>query len=82
MHIERNTGLGNEGQADALWYVAPMRAENRPVHWQASSGEAVVRTLWSGLSRGTERLVASGRVPEAEHQRMRAPLQDGDFPFP
>nr|WP_256515495.1 zinc-binding alcohol dehydrogenase [Alsobacter ponti] len=41
-----------------------------------------VRALWSGISRGTERLVASGRVPAAEHGRMRAPLQEGDFPFP
>lgn len=37
---------------------------------------------WSGLSRGTERLVFEGRVPQAEHRRMRAPFQDGDFPFP
>jgi threonine dehydrogenase-like Zn-dependent dehydrogenase len=42
----------------------------------------VVRTLWSGISRGTERLVWSGRVPEAERERMRAPFQEGDFPFP
>ena len=82
MHIERNTGLGNEEQADALWYVAPMRAEIRPGHLAAAAGSAVVRTLWSGLSRGTERLVASGRVPAAEHERMRAPLQEGNFPFP
>lgn len=82
MHIERNTGLGNEEQADALWYVAPMRAEIRPARLAAAAGDATVRTLWSGLSRGTERLVASGRVPAAEHQRMRAPLQEGDFPFP
>jgi NADPH:quinone reductase-like Zn-dependent oxidoreductase len=74
--------LGNEEQADALWYVAPMRAEIRPGRLAAAPGSATVRTLWSGLSRGTERLVASGRVPEAEYERMRAPLQEGDFPFP
>lgn len=82
MHIERNTGLGNEEQADALWYVAPMRAEIRPGRLAAAPDSATVRTLWSGLSRGTERLVASGRVPDAEHERMRAPMQEGDFPFP
>jgi len=38
--------------------------------------------LWSGISRGTERLVFSGEVPASEFTRMRAPLQDGDFPFP
>jgi threonine dehydrogenase-like Zn-dependent dehydrogenase len=41
-----------------------------------------VRTLYSGLSRGTERLVFEGRVPASEWKRMRAPAQSGDFPFP
>jgi NADPH:quinone reductase-like Zn-dependent oxidoreductase len=36
----------------------------------------------SALSRGTERLVFEGRVPESEFDRMRAPFQRGDFPFP
>jgi NADPH:quinone reductase-like Zn-dependent oxidoreductase len=74
--------LGNEAGADALWYVAPMRAEIRPGRLVAEPGAVVVRSLWSGLSRGTERLVAAGRVPEGERERMRAPLQEGDFPFP
>ncbi len=34
------------------------------------------------LSRGTERLVFEGRVAAVESERMRAPLQEGDFPFP
>ena len=38
--------------------------------------------LWSGISRGTERLIFNGRVPPSEHQRMRCPGQEGDFPFP
>jgi len=37
---------------------------------------------WSALSRGTERLVFEGKLPPSEWQRMRAPFQDGDFPFP
>ncbi|CAN7420058.1 zinc-binding alcohol dehydrogenase [Bosea sp. LjRoot90] len=44
--------------------------------------ECLVRTLWSGISRGTERLVFEGRVPESEYERMRAPFQQGAFPFP
>ena len=38
--------------------------------------------LYSGISRGTERLVAAGEVGESERARMRAPLQEGEFPFP
>jgi NADPH:quinone reductase-like Zn-dependent oxidoreductase len=43
---------------------------------------ALIRTLYSGVSRGTERLVLNGLVPESEYQRMRAPMQRGHFPFP
>lgn len=63
----------------ALWCIGPDRAELRP----ASEGEGVeVRALFSGISRGTERLVLAGRVPAGERTRMRAPFQEGDFPFP
>jgi len=70
-------------RAEALWYVGPGRAEIRsePVAPPAA-GEARVRAVTSALSRGTERLVFSGRVPESEFERMRAPLMSGAFPFP
>ena len=41
-----------------------------------------MRTLASGISRGTEALVFAGRVPPSQHQAMRAPLMAGEFPFP
>lgn len=44
--------------------------------------DVVVRTLTSGISRGTETLVFRGGVPESQHAAMRAPFQDGDFPGP
>lgn len=70
-------------EARALWYVAPGSAELRNVaHSIPGTGEVLVRMLYSGLSRGTERLVFEGRVPESEWKRMRAPLQEGEFPFP
>lgn len=65
--------------APALWCVGPGRAELRP----GALGEGVlVEMLCSGISRGTERLVAEGRVPETERDRMRGPAMEGDFPFP
>ena len=71
------------GTARALWYTAAGRAELRaePVAAPEAS-EALVRTTWSALSRGTERLVFNGRVPPSEYARMRAPFQAGEFPFP
>ena len=72
-----------ETTTQALFYVAPSVAELREIALPPmSEGMVEVRTLCSGISRGTERLVASGRVPEAEYARMRAPHQEGEFPFP
>ncbi len=69
--------------AHALFYSAPGAAELRPVELpRLGPGDVEVRTLYSALSRGTERLVLGGRVPASEHERMRAPFQEGDFPFP
>ena len=45
-------------------------------------GEVLVRALYSGISRGTESLVFRGEVPESQHQIMRAPFQEGEFPGP
>lgn len=66
--------------AEALWYTAPGRAEIRPE--APGTGAVRVRTLYSAISRGTERLVFAGAVPESEHGRMRAPHMGGEFPFP
>ncbi len=41
-----------------------------------------MRTLYSGVSRGTEVLVHRGEIPDAVAARMRAPFQVGDFPWP
>lgn len=47
-----------------------------------SNAYALVRTSFSGISRGTERLVFEGRLPPGEWERMRCPNQGGSFPFP
>jgi len=69
--------------ARALWYVAPGEAAILPVTLPAlGPGQARVKTLFSGLSRGTERLVFTGRIPPSEYETMRAPMQEGAFPYP
>lgn len=70
-------------QARGFWTVAPGVAEIR-AHPLAgpTSDQALVATRASGISRGTERLVFTGRVPESQWPAMRAPLQHGAFPFP
>ncbi|MDN5932579.1 MAG: dehydrogenase, partial [Pseudonocardia sp.] len=44
--------------------------------------DVVVRTLTSGISRGTETLVFRGGVPPSQYAAMRAPFQVGEFPGP
>jgi threonine dehydrogenase-like Zn-dependent dehydrogenase len=69
--------------ARALWTVAPGRADIREEPLQSpGEDEVLVRARYSGISRGTEALVYAGSVPRREYQRMRAPFQAGDFPFP
>ncbi len=70
-------------EAHAFWLVEPGRGEIRTVPLPAAGdGEVRVRTERSGISRGTETLVFAGRVPAGEHETMRAPFQEGEFPGP
>jgi threonine dehydrogenase-like Zn-dependent dehydrogenase len=67
----------------AFWLAEPGRGEIRPVKVpEPGPGEVLVRTLHTGVSRGTETLVFTGRVPESQWSAMRAPFQEGDFPAP
>ena len=69
--------------AQALWYIAPGRVELREeVLLPPPTGSVCVRALHGALSRGTESLIFSGRVPKSEFDRMRAPFMAGAFPFP
>lgn len=69
--------------ARAFWLRSPGHGEIRDVALPAPADEdVVVRSLCSGVSRGTETLVFRGGVPESQHTAMRAPFQDGEFPGP
>jgi 2-desacetyl-2-hydroxyethyl bacteriochlorophyllide A dehydrogenase len=75
--------VSNRLTAQALWFEAPevcqIRQEDLAV---GSDDDVLVRTLFSGISRGTEALIFRGLVPESEFERMRGPHMQGRFPFP
>ena len=74
---------GGELTAEALWYVGSGRAEIRQERLAPlAEGLVRVRAVYGALSRGTEALMAAGKVPASEYQRMRAPHMAGSFPFP
>jgi threonine dehydrogenase-like Zn-dependent dehydrogenase len=69
--------------ARALWIEGPRQAALRSARvGEPGAGEARIAMLWSGISRGTERLVFEGHVPAGQAKSMRAPFQEGEFPFP
>ncbi|WP_086846424.1 zinc-dependent alcohol dehydrogenase [Amycolatopsis kentuckyensis] len=67
----------------AFWVQSPgsgqLREERLP---EPGPDDVLVRTLCSGVSRGTETLVFRGGVPASQHDVMRAPFQEGAFPGP
>jgi NADPH:quinone reductase-like Zn-dependent oxidoreductase len=76
-------GMSSEAEAHAFWLRAPCIGEIRPVTLpEPGDDEVRVRTLRSGVSRGTETLVFRGGVPPGQYTTMRAPFQEGDFPAP
>jgi NADPH:quinone reductase-like Zn-dependent oxidoreductase len=78
MAVSESTDIGS-----ALWYCRPRQVEIRQEAIRAPTGNEIrVRALYSAISRGTETLVWSGKVPQSEFERMRAPFMAGSFPFP
>lgn len=70
-------------RAAAYWLCEPGRGEVREESLPVPGpGDVLVRTVRSGISRGTELLVFRGGVPKDQAAVMRAPFQDGDFPGP
>ena len=69
--------------ARAFWVCGPGQGAILPAPVGApAAGEVLVRTLHSGVSRGTETLVFRGGVPAGQRALMRAPFQDGELPGP
>jgi threonine dehydrogenase-like Zn-dependent dehydrogenase len=70
-------------RAHAFWVRQPGLGEIRAAALpDPRPDEVLVRTLWSGVSRGTETLVFRGGVPASQYDAMRGPFQEGDFPGP
>jgi NADPH:quinone reductase-like Zn-dependent oxidoreductase len=69
--------------ARQFWVRSPGKGEIVTVDLPPmQEGEVAVRTLFSGVSRGTEAMVFRGEVPESQFEVMRSPFQDGEFPAP
>ncbi len=63
------------------WGTRPRRNQAAAVAL-AGPGRIADPDRASAISRGTERLVFRGEVPQSEWRRMRCPFQEGDSPPP
>lgn len=67
--------------ARAYWITGVSQGEIREEILNESD-DLRIRTLCTGISRGTEALIFAGRVPPDQYDAMRAPMMAGAFPFP
>ena len=81
--ISKMTNSQTPIHATAYWTTAKEHGELRTEDVPAPGpGEALVRALYSGISKGTEMVVHAGAVPPRVAEEMRAPHQEGQFPGP
>ena len=67
----------------ALWHTSSTTSEVRETPSpRLVPGYCVVQSLYSLISTGTERLVATGHVPLSLHDDMAVPHMEGSFSFP
>ena len=70
-------------EARAYWTLAPGRGEIRTARIDPPGvGEALVRAVASGVSRGTELLVHRGQVPPEVADQVAGPFEEGALPGP
>ena len=63
-------------KARAFWVVGPGHGESREEDLPEVTppDHVLIRTLATGISRGTEALVFEGHVPPTQYEAMRAPM--------
>ncbi len=67
----------------ALWHINSSESIVRDATVPDSDPNRIeIESHYSLVSTGTERLVATGKVPVSLYEEMRVPFMDGDFSFP
>lgn len=68
--------------ATSLWHLNDTSSGLLTEMLTPQHGYKIIKSLYSLISIGTERIVASGQVPENQFVKMKVPYQVGDFGFP
>jgi len=71
------------GKIRSLWHISDNQSVIRENSAQITSSSYLeIRSQFSLISTGTEKLVAGGGVPESVYNDMKVPYMEGTFPFP
>ena len=68
----------------SLW----LENKNKPIikkkslNFKVNSKTVLIKTHYSGISKGTEKLVASGKISKDQFEIMKSPFQEGTFSYP
>lgn len=75
--------MTHQDETKALWFTQRSTAVvKKEVLNPPKKKECLVKTLFSAVSPGTERLVFTGKVPLSLYPQMRCPYMEGSFHFP
>ena len=56
--------------------------KKKSINYNINSKTVLIKTLYSGISKGTEKLVASGKIGKDQFEIMKSPFQEGKFSYP
>lgn len=66
-----------------LWHTSSLDSEIREVEIQnINERDIIIKSLYSLISTGTERIVSRGLVPQSLMEDIKVPYMKGDFAFP
>ncbi len=71
-------------KSQSLWLIKKNKPKilSKDIYYKKNDKTVLVKTLYSGVSKGTETLVTSGKVHKSQFEIMKCPFQDGSFSFP
>ena len=71
-------------KSQSLWLIKKNKPKilSKDIYYKKNDKTVLVKTLYSGVSKGTESLVMSGKVHKSQFEIMKCPFQDGTFSFP
>ena len=71
-------------KSQSLWLIKKNTPKilSKDIYYKKNDKSVLVKTLYSGISKGTENLVSRGKVHKSQFEIMRCPFQEGSFSFP